>query len=312
MTQKLPKIIVIGGPTASGKTSLAIELALRLNGEIVNADSMQVYRYMDIGTAKPSFEERAVIPHHLMDVVDPDEEFNAARYCQMAKKVIEQIRKKNKIVFLVGGTGLYIKALLAGLFISPPSNPEIRKRLYRRWKEEGAGNLYEQLKKKDPEAAERIHPHDRLRIIRALEVMELTKKRFTDLTGEHGFREKEYQALKLAIHTERNALYQLINQRSLDMIESGLVKETEDLLNKGYSTDLKPMKSIGYRHAAGYLSGKWDIDRMIYLLQRDTRHYAKRQLTWFRADPDVKWINHKQRGVLDEMISSFLSNKSID
>lgn len=307
MTQERPKLIVITGPTASGKTSLAIEFAQRFNGEIINADSMQVYRYMDIGTAKPSRDERALVPHHLIDVVDPDEEFNAALYGQLARQAIEAIRSKNKIGFLVGGTGLYIRTLLGGLLKGPPSNPEIREDLNRRWQEEGGGVLYEQLKRKDTEAALRIHPHDRVRIIRALEIIDLTKERFSDLAKEHGFRENNIRSLKLAIHREREELYHKINSRSLEMIEKGLVKETQNLLNRGYTADLKPMKSLGYRHAAGYLNGEWDMNQMSYLLQRDTRHYAKRQLTWFRADPEIEWINPNQKGLLEVKISRFLS-----
>jgi len=307
MTQERPKLIVIAGPTASGKTSLAIELAQRFNGEIINADSMQVFRYMDIGTAKASRNERSLVPHHLIDVVDPDDEFNAALYCQLARQAIEAIRGKDKIGFLVGGTGLYIKTLLGGLLKGPPSDREIRETLNRRWREEGGGVLYEQLKRKDTEAALRIHPHDRVRIIRALEIIDLTKKRFSDLAREHGFREKFTRSLKLAIQMEREELYRKINIRSLKMIEKGLVNETENLLNRGYSADLKPMKSLGYRHAVGYLNGEWNMNQMSYLLQRDTRHYAKRQLTWFRADPEIEWINPNQKAFMEGKISRFLS-----
>jgi len=306
MTQEKPKIVVITGPTASGKTSLAIELARWFKGEIINADSMQVYRYMDIGTAKPSRDERASVPHFLIDVADPDDEFNAALYCQLAQQAIELIRKKNRIVFLVGGTGLYIKTLLGGLLKGPPSNQEIREALNRRWREEGGAGLYERLKRKDPEAALRIHPHDRVRIIRSLEIIELTKKRFSDLAREHRFGEKNIFSLKLALHIEREELYHKINVRTLEMIEKGLVNETENLLNRGYSAELKPMKSLGYRHAVSYLYREWDIDKMSYLLQRDTRHYAKRQLTWFRADPEIEWINPNQIALIKRKISLFL------
>lgn len=307
MMQERPKLIVITGPTASGKTSLALELAQHFGGEIISADSMQVYRYMDIGTAKPSMDERALIAHHLIDVVEPDDKFNAAIYGQLARKAIESIRSKNKIGFLVGGTGLYIKTLLGGLLKGPPSNPEIRKTLNQKWREEGGGVLYEQLKIKDPEASSRIHPHDRVRIIRALEIIGLTKKRFSDLAREHGFREKDIISLKLAIHMEREQLYQKINSRSLEMIEKGLVNETKHLLNMGYSADLKPMKSLGYRHAVGYLKGKWDMRQMTHLLQRDTRHYAKRQLTWFRADPEIEWVNPNQKAFVEGKVLRFLS-----
>ena len=306
MTQEKPKIVVITGPTASGKTSLAIELAQHFKGEIINADSMQVYRYMDIGTAKPSRDERAFVPHYLIDVVDPDDEFNAALYRQLAQQAIELIREKNRIGFLVGGTGLYIKTLLGGLLKGPPSNQEIREAFNQRWREEGGTGLYEQLKRKDPNAALHIHSHDRVRIIRALEIIELTKKRFSDLAREHRFGENNILSLKLALHIEREELYHKINIRTLEMIEKGLVNETENLLNRGYSTELKPMKSLGYRHAVCYLNGEWDIDQMSYLLQRDTRHYAKRQLTWFRADSEIEWIDPNQIALMKRKISLFL------
>jgi len=302
-----PKIIVISGPTASGKTSLGIELAQRLGGEIVSADSMQVYRFMDIGTAKVSARKRAIVPHYLIDVADPDDEFNAARYGRMADHVIDEIWKRGKPIFLVGGTGLYIKTLLGGLLKGPGSSPDLREALNRRWRVEGAESLYEQLKKLDADAAARIHPRDRIRIIRALELMGLTKRRYTDLTGEHGFRDKKYEALKVAIGVERENLYQRINHRTVEMIENGLVKETEDLLNRGYGSDLKSMKALGYRHAVNYLKGEWDIDQMIYFLQRDTRHYAKRQLTWFRGDRETIWIARDQALLLEEMILHFLA-----
>ena len=166
--------------------------------------------------------------------------------------------------------------------------------------------MYKHLKRKDPDAALRIHPHDRVRIIRALEIIELTEKRFSDLAREHRFGEKNILSLKLALHMEREELYHKINVRTLEMIEKGLVNETENLLNRGYSAELKSMKSLGYRHAVHYLNGEWDIDKMSYLLQRDTRHYAKRQLTWFRADPEIEWINSNQIALIKRKISLFL------
>jgi tRNA dimethylallyltransferase len=287
MTVHRKKIIVITGPTASGKTSLAVQLALRFGGEIINADSMQVYRGMDIGTAKPTQDERRGVPHHLMDVVDPDEPFDAARYRKLAMLFVEQIRKRGAACFLVGGTGLYIKALLGGLLSAPPRDDSTRKRLHNAWMEDGGVALYQRLKKVDPQGAVAIHPHDRIRIVRALEVHELTGKPFSQLARSHAFQQRGFHALKICLQLDRERLYDRINQRCHHMFELGLQKETEALLRQGFSPDLKPLKAIGYRHMVCHISGIWGLDKTLSRLQRDTRRYAKRQITWFRADPEI-------------------------
>lgn len=283
------KVIIITGPTASGKSSLAIKLALCFGGEIVNADSMQVYRDMDVGTAKVSVTERKGVPHHLLDVVDPDEDFNAALYRSLALPLLKDILSRQKGCIVVGGTGLYIKTLLGGLLHTPPADPEIRKKLGHECEDRGPVYLHERLKMLDPESAHKIHPNDRVRIIRALEIIHLTQKRLSDLIRRHGFKDNPFQALKICLHMDREKLYRRINQRCLDMIESGLLEEAEGLLRKGYSPDLKPMKSLGYRHMVKLLDGGYDMDEAIGQLQTDTRRYAKRQLTWFRADPEMVW-----------------------
>ena len=303
-----PKIVVLAGATASGKTNLAIELVRRLGGEVINADSMQVYRGMDIGTAKPSLEERRGIPHHLMDVVDPDQPFNAAIFRSMALSVCRDMEARGKGCFVVGGTGLYIKALLGGLFHCPPSDPQLRADLNRAWEEEGPARLYQRLKEQDPEAARKIHPHDRVRVLRALEILALTRDRPSELSLRHAFKSRIFASLKLVLSVEREKLYRRINDRCDAMMEAGLLHETEDLLSRGYSGDLKPMKAIGYRHMVRYLRGEWSLAEAVLRFKRDTRRYAKRQVTWFKSDPQYVWITPDDAdGALDK-IHRFLSS----
>ena len=299
-------MVVLAGPTASGKSSLAVELAHRFNGEIVNADSMQVYIGMDVGTAKPRYEEQKGIRHHLFDVVRPDEPFNAAIYRSRAIPVIKDILDRGKVCFLVGGTGLYIKALLGGLFSCPPTDRRMREDLWRQYDEWGPEALHRRLSALDPESAEKIHPRDRVRVTRALEIIQLTGRPLSTLAGSHRFEDRVFHAFKICLQMEREALYHRINQRSLSMVEKGLVGETRNLINQGYSPQLKPMKSLGYRHAVQYLEGLWSLDRMIGELQKDTRRYAKRQLTWFRADPEIMWRSPDAREILVREISAFL------
>jgi tRNA dimethylallyltransferase len=300
------KVVVLAGPTASGKSSLAVELAHRFNGEIVNADSMQVYIGMDVGTAKPNFEERKGISHHLLDVVHPDEDFNAAIYRSIAVPVIEDILARGKVCFLVGGTGLYIKALLGGLLSCPPADRRLREDLGRQVEEDGPEVLHRRLAGLDPESADKIYPRDKVRVTRALEIILLTRQPLSSLMRGHRFKDQAFQTFKICLQMEREGLYHRINQRSLSMLERGLVEETRDLIMTGYSPQLKPMKSLGYRHAVQYLEGRWSLDRMITELQKDTRRYAKRQMTWFRADPEMKWRSPDARGELVREIDAFL------
>ena len=299
------KVIVVAGPTASGKTSLGVDLALALGAEIVSADSMQVYRGMDVGTAKPTMEERKGIAHHLLDVVDPDEAFNAATFCFMARAVVRDICARGRVCLVVGGTGLYIKSLLGGLFACPPVDQELRRSLVRECDVQGSRILHERLSRLDPETAGRIHPNDGVRITRALEILHLTHRRPSELTREHSFGDRPLKALKIGLEIERERLYHRINERSAAMVEKGLVEETRNLLDKGYSEDLKPMKAIGYSHVIKYLKGDWRLDEAILGIQRDTRRYAKRQLTWFRADQEVQWIAPEDRDQILERTRGF-------
>ncbi len=305
ISKEKPRLVIIAGPTAVGKTALSVKLAEEFNAEIINADSRQIYRKLDIGTAKPTREERSRVPHHLIDLIDPEETFNAARFAELAKQKIAEIDKKGKRIFVVGGTGLYIKALVHGLFPSPSGDNEIKKRLLKEAESEGLSVLYEKLKEIDPAAVKRIHPNDKQRIIRALEVYHLTGKPISRIHDEHRFKSRQYQSLKIALYRPREELYKRINTRVHQMITRGLVEEVQRLLEEGYNPELNSMTSIGYQHIARYLSGEITLERAIELLQRDTRRYAKRQLTWFRGDRDYRWFKPEQYNEIREEIKSF-------
>jgi tRNA dimethylallyltransferase len=285
---------------------MGVDLALSLEGEIINADSMQVYREMNVGTAKPTIRERKGIKHHLFDVVDPDEEFNAAIYRKKALRVINDVCSRGKNCFIVGGTGLYIKSLLEGIFDCPPVDLELRRSLGRQCRAYGSRILHERLNSRDPEYAQKVHPNDSVRIIRALEIIHLTDRLPSDLIKRKSFDEMPLDALKLGIKVDREELYGRINKRSEAMVKSGLVEETEQLLNKGYSPDLKPLKAIGYRHMVKYLKGDWSLEKAIRELQGDTRRYAKRQLTWFRADRDMVWVSAEDFEQVLKKVNGFL------
>jgi tRNA dimethylallyltransferase len=284
-----PRLVIILGPTGVGKTAMALELAGRLGGEIVGADSMQVYRGMDIGTAKPTPEERLRIPHHLLDVVEPDQPFDASQYCGLAREVIARLQGERKPIFVVGGTGLYIRALLGGLIDGPGANESLRQSLREEEKRWGTPRLYEKLQARDPQAAQRIAPRDAIRIIRAIEVLELTGRSIVDHQKDHRFRSQPYAALKIGLMLPRDELLTRIDRRTDRMIAAGFAGEVERLLGKGYERSLKPMQSLGYRHLAAYLAGEMDIEGAIRLIKRDTRRYAKRQMTWFAAEPEILW-----------------------
>jgi tRNA dimethylallyltransferase len=303
-----PKLIIICGPTGIGKTSIGIRLAKKYAGEIISADSMQVYRYMDIGTAKPSPEERARITHHLIDIADPNEPFDAAAFSRLSKEIVFQLHSRGITPLVVGGTGLYIKALIHGFFRAAPPDPEIRLKLKEEAKNSGLSALYERLMHLDPEAAGRIHPNDAFRIIRSLETYRLTGKKISEHHKNHGFLEYLFEVLKIGLILPRDILYQRINTRVDRMMESGFLKEVEGLLQRGFSPDLKPMQSIGYRHLVEFIQGKISIEDAIENLKQDTRRYAKRQLTWFKADPDVVWKSPENIFEIEQVIETFLNS----
>lgn len=299
------RLVIIAGPTASGKTALAVGIARLFNGEVVNADSMQVYRHMDIGTAKPTDEERAGIPHHLIDIVSPDEEYTAARFRADAQKAIADIASRGKTPVVAGGTGLYIKALTGGLFAGPQADWELRRDLLETASSRGKEALHEILRSIDPESASRIHPNNLHRIIRAIEVFELSKRPISELQQEHAFSETPYVCLKAAIEMERSALYSAIDSRVERMVEAGLLEETRRLAAMGYGYDLKPMCGLGYKEMCGYLRGEYPFEEAVRLIKRNTRHYAKRQMTWFRKDPEIKWFKPGDSCIIDR-IKEFL------
>ena len=287
-----PKLLIICGPTASGKSELAIHLARELGAEIVNADSMQVYCGMDIGTAKPAPEQRKEIPHHLIDVADPDRLFSAADFEVAAGEAIRDITARGKRVIVVGGTGLYIRALLKGLVDSPSGAGRIRRALQEEAREAGNEVMLARLRQVDPELAERIHPNNLVRIIRALEVYHLTGIPLSRYQREHGFSGQRYKALQIGIDVERKELYKRIEARVDRMLADGLPEEVQQLLADGYGRELKAMRAIGYQQLTAYLAGEYSLEEAIRLIKRDTRRYAKRQLTWFRSDPDILWLEY--------------------
>jgi tRNA dimethylallyltransferase len=301
-----PRLICIVGPTGVGKTGMALELAGRWGGEIVSADSMQVYRYMDIGTAKPTREERRRIPHHLLDVVDPDEPFDASRYIGLAHKAIEELQRLRKPVFVVGGTGLYIRALLGGLIDGPGADDALRRELKQEMTDRGKAYLYGRLRTRDPRAAERIDPHDGVRIIRALEVLELTGRSIVEHQQEHGFRDASYDALRIGLRLDREPLNDRIDRRAERMIADGFAEEVRRLLDKGWGESLKSMQSLGYRHMMDCLAGRQSLEQAVGLIKRDTRRYAKRQMTWFAADPEVDWLHPEDVEKASARIGLFL------
>ncbi len=303
---KKPKVIIICGSTGIGKTAVAIELAGKFGGEIISADSMQIYRYMDIGTAKPTLEELAQIAHHMIDIVDPDEDYNAVQFSKQARDRIAEIVNRGLIPFIVGGTGLYIKALLYGLFQSKPVDPQIRNRLKQEAEENGSGFLFERLKKIDPDTADRLHPNDSYRIIRALETIESTGKSISDHHQEHGFPDDPFTVLKICLQMDRQQLYDRIDKRVDMMIEAGFVDEVKKLLEMGYAADLKSMQSIGYRHVVEFLEEKLSWDECVRTLKRDTRRFAKRQFTWFGADRQNYWYEPDQLNEIVRLVEGFL------
>ena len=302
-----PRVVIILGPTAAGKSRLAIELAEAFGGEIVSADSMQVYRYMDIGTAKPTPEEQRKVKHHLIDLVAPDEPFHAEFYRTLGRKTVGQLHKDRKNIWIVGGSGLYIRTVTQGLFTSPKIDPAIRERLKREGEEQGEESLFQRLMKVDPETASRLHPNDLFRTIRALEVFDSTGVPISFYRDQHRFGERPYVTLKIGLEINRERLYRRIEERVDRMIERGFLEEVKGLMEKGYDSQLKPMQSLGYKQMVKFLSKEIEWSETVGEIKRDTRRYAKRQWTWFKADPEIRWRDEStdQKKVFLE-IASFL------
>ena len=283
MDRKTP-LIVITGPTGSGKTAIALELARTYPLEAVSADSMQVYRHMDIATAKPSKAELSILPHHLINVAEPDEEFNAGMFARRARDAIHDILSRGKIPVIVGGTGLYIKALLYGLAPAPPRSNRIREGLTALADEKGSPFLWKILNRLDPHAARYIGVNDRVRSIRALEIVFLTGRKASAFHREHAFAEIRYGARIVCVMPDRARLYENIDTRVLRMVEKGLVEETRRLLDLGFGSALRSMQTLAYRHVIRHLESQIGLDEAVSLIQRDTRRYAKRQIIWMRSN----------------------------
>jgi tRNA dimethylallyltransferase len=300
------KLVIILGPTAVGKSEVALGLASQIAAEIINADSQQVYRYMDIGTGKPSAAERERVCHHMIDIINPDEEFNAALFRRLSIAAIADIESREKRVIVCGGTGLYLKALTKGLFTGPAQDLSLREALNAEADKLGLAALYQRLERVDPEAISRIHPNDRQRIVRALEVFTLTGKPISEWQKEHAFSETVFETLVIGLQRERAELYNAINERCERMIADGLLDEVQQLVDRGYGLDLKPLQSIGYRHMGLVLKGELPGEEAIALMKRDTRRLAKQQLTWFRGDHDIQWFHPDQKKQVRAAAKSFL------
>lgn len=284
-----PRLLVIVGPTGAGKTELAIRIAERTGGEIVSADSQQVYRGMDIGTGKATAEDRARVPHHLLDVLDPDEEMTAARFVELADAVIAQVAARGRPVIVAGGTMLYVRALLRGLFEGPAADLKLRAELGQQAEEEGVASLWAHLQSVDAASAERIHDTDLRRLIRAIEVHRLTGVPLSEHHRKHQEQAPRYEARIVGIQPAREKLYEQINARVEAMVAAGLVAEVVGLRAQGYGPDLRSQQAIGYSEVHQMLAGELDTPAMVELIQRNSRRYARRQLSWYRGDESVQW-----------------------
>lgn len=288
----MPKpLIILTGPTAVGKTEASIDLAKAVDGEIISADSIQIYRYMDIGSAKITKEEMRGVPHYLIDALDPDEEFNVVVFQKLALNAMEQIYQKNHIPIITGGTGFYIQSVLYGIdFDKTASDSAYREELMQYAEIYGAQALHDKLKKVDPEASKAIHPNNIRRTIRALEYYYQTGEKISNHNAEQRKKTSPYQFAYFILERDRNILYQRINRRVEQMLEKGLIEEVEKLLSMGYKRTLVSMQGLGYKEAAAYLSGEITYEQMEEMIKQSTRHFAKRQLTWFRREPETEWI----------------------
>lgn len=284
-------LVVILGPTAVGKSQIAVHLAQALGTEILAADSRQVYKGMDIGTEKPTVGDRGGVPHRLIDLVDPDQPFNVGMYRRSALEEIRRVQQVGRLPLVVGGTGLYIRALTRGLWDGPPADWNVRAQLMEEAQRHGSSGLYARLSAVDPDLAGGLHPHDTVKIIRGLEVYQLVGRPLSQIHRSHGFQDQPFSSLLIGLHRDRQALYQRIDDRIDSEITRGLVEETEKLLNQGYGRHLSSMKGLGYRQISGFLRAEYDFDEAVRMLKRDTRHFAKRQMTWFRKEPHVQWIS---------------------
>ncbi len=300
------KLVIIAGPTAVGKTAISVELAKRISGEIISADSMQVYKGMDIGTAKITKEEMQGVKHHLIDILDPTEDFNVVEFAKRAKEAILDIQGRDKIPILVGGTGFYIQAVLYDIdFTENDDDQTYRRELENEALAHGAEALHRRLKEVDPEAAAEIHPNNVKRVIRALEFYEKSKTRISDHNREQRAKSSPYDHHYFALTNERSVIYDRIEKRVDLMLEQGLVEEVKSLTEHGVSRDRVSMHGLGYKEIAAFLDNEISLEEAIYILKRDTRHFAKRQITWLKREPDVIWFDKSRTDdetILEQMI----------
>lgn len=291
MTRRHRPLVVLLGPTAVGKSRVAIQVAKHFDTEILTADSRQVYRGMDIGTDKPTAEERRAVPHRLIDLVNPDEPFNTGWYRRLALEEIDRLYVARRLPFVVGGTGLYIRTLVRGLCPAPQADPLVRKALKTLREERGREGLFAELTHVDPRTAARLHPNDESKVMRALEVYRLSGRPLSDAQDEHRFQESPFSTLLIGLRRPTAELYRRIEGRIEWQLNHGMVDETRSVLDRGYGRDLGAMKGLGYRQVAAYLAKECDYAEMVRQFKRDTRRFAKRQMTWFRKEPDVRWLS---------------------
>ena len=297
------KIIVIVGPTAVGKTHVSLELAKKLDTEIISADSMQIYKGMDVGTAKITEEEKGGIIHHMIDIVSPDEDYSVSEFKKDAEVIIDNLLLKNKIPVIVGGSGLYINSLIYDLdFGNTKSNDKIREYYTYYYKEHGEDALYDKLMKIDPESGEKIHKNNVKRVIRALEVYDITGRKFSELNTDIRKESKKYDRILIGLSMERKTLYERINQRVDEMLSNGLVEEVRTLIESGYDKNLVSMRGIGYKEIIDYIEGNMDLEEASYILKRNTRRFAKRQYTWFLRDKHIRWFSMDNMDDIDNTI----------
>lgn len=289
--QNLNSILILTGPTAVGKTQLALEIADKRDGEIISADSRQVYRFLDIGTAKPSAEIRDRVPYYLIDILDPTERYSAARFRADALRLIREIAGRGRWPLVVGGTGLYLRALTQGLFQGPGADEKVRERLHKEALEKGTGFLHERLAKVDPKTAARLHQNDRTRIIRALEVYEVTGRPISEWQEKGQYPETEFSFVQVGLQMERSRLYERIDRRVDQMLANGLRREVEKILASGVSPESPGLKTVGYQEVIVHLAGRCSWDKTVALIKQHSRNFAKRQLTWFRSQTDIIWLD---------------------